>query len=491
MKILLDSASFAFRGSVLLKNLTLNLEDESYHINGPMASGKSTLLRALALKIPLIAGDRKIIHKGHELSNGSYIKLIQFVEVAESLTMVSNKNGFYQQRYHAGMEGQNPILFQYLTSFGWNKSNAYHNNLILKLGLSSILDRHLLHLSSGQLMKMLISKSLLNQPKILFLDNPFAGLDAASCKELHDIMSVLYHDLNIQLLITGRASNIPEFINHEISMEGNAIKWMGNRSHRLEPATEINESIANQIIDYNNEKRNALKKGNILEFKNVNVQYLSKPILKNISFTLTYGEKIALLGENGSGKSTVFSLIYGDHPLAYANEIYLFGKRRGSGESIWWLKKNMGCVSPELRMNIVGYRIVNEILLSGFFDSYHPNKKITESDTDFVDLLLSYFDIQNLKLRSFGSLSSGEQQLIIFIRSLVQHPPLLLLDEPYQNIDWPSILKCNFLLKTLGHQNDISLMFISHCQEEIPDIVNKYYEIKNGMLMNSTESTKK
>jgi len=66
----------------------------------------------------------------------------------------------------------------------------------------------------------------------------------------------------------------------------------------------------------------------------------------------------------------------------------------------------------------------------------------------------------------------------------VQLPPLLLLDEPYQNLDWSTIIKCNFLLTALARQRDISIMFISHCQEEIPNIVNKYYEIKNGILLN-------
>ncbi len=482
MKILLDNASFAFRGNVLLKNLTLNLEDESYYINGPMASGKSTLLKALALKLPLVAGDRRIIRSGSEISNSNFLAHIQYIETIDSLAMVSNANGFYQQRYHTGMEGQNLRLSQYLTWFGLRKSDAYHNKLLQRLELTSVLDRHLSHLSSGQLTKTLIVKSLLKPPEMLFLDNPFAGLDEMACKELQDTIWSLHHDFGIQLLITGRSQNIPAFISKEISMKQNTIYRIGNRRTELSPVPEINESTVSQFVGCLG--RNNIKKGNILKLKNVSVQYFDKNILKNISFALTYGESMALIGKNGSGKSTLFSLICGDHPLAYANEIYLFGNRRGSGESIWWLKKNVGFASPELRMGTNETQRVEEILFSGFFDNYRPYKKTTKSDINFVDLLLTYFSLQSLRQKSFGCLSSGEQQLVIFIRSLVQHPPLLLLDEPYHNLDWTSIIKCNFLLTELVRKNNISLMFISHCQEDIPNIVNKYYKIENGRLTN-------
>ena len=92
----------------------------------------------------------------------------------------------------------------------------------------------------------------------------------------------------------------------------------------------------------------------VIELRHVNVAYDGHFILNDISWTVRTGERWAVRGPNGSGKSTLLSLLCGDHPQAYANDVRLFGQRRGSGESIWDVKRRTGFVSPELHLYFSG-----------------------------------------------------------------------------------------------------------------------------------------
>src|SRR6185436_15351081 len=90
--------------------------------------------------------------------------------------------------------------------------------------------------------------------------------------------------------------------------------------------------------------------GAIVELNGVSVHYGVRIILDNITWTVHRGERWAVLGPNGSGKSTLLSLLCGDHPQAYSNDVRLFGRRRGSGESIWDVKHRIGLLSPEFHL---------------------------------------------------------------------------------------------------------------------------------------------
>ena len=83
----------------------------------------------------------------------------------------------------------------------------------------------------------------------------------------------------------------------------------------------------------------------IVDLNKVSIRYGERVILKELDWTVKCGEKWALSGENGAGKSTLLSLICADNPQSYACDISLFGRKRGSGESIWEIKKHIGYVS--------------------------------------------------------------------------------------------------------------------------------------------------
>ena len=103
--------------------------------------------------------------------------------------------------------------------------------------------------------------------------------------------------------------------------------------------------------------------------KSVHVQYANNIILDKIDWQIKKGDRWLLSGPNGAGKSTLLSLITADNPQAYANEIYLFDKRRGRGESIWDIKKRIGYVSPELHLYFESFTTAFDVVASVSFDT--------------------------------------------------------------------------------------------------------------------------
>lgn len=86
----------------------------------------------------------------------------------------------------------------------------------------------------------------------------------------------------------------------------------------------------------------------VVRLNKVSIRYGDRTILKELDWTVMRGQKWALSGENGAGKSTLLSLVCADNPQSYACDIRLFGRKRGTGESIWEIKKHIGYVSPEM-----------------------------------------------------------------------------------------------------------------------------------------------
>ncbi|MEJ1789183.1 ATP-binding cassette domain-containing protein, partial [Escherichia coli] len=75
------------------------------------------------------------------------------------------------------------------------------------------------------------------------------------------------------------------------------------------------------------------------------VSYNDKPVLHHLTWEVKPQQHWQILGPNGAGKSTLLSLITGDHPQGYSNDLTLFGRKRGSGETIWEIKRHIGYVS--------------------------------------------------------------------------------------------------------------------------------------------------
>ncbi len=213
----------------------------------------------------------------------------------------------------------------------------------------------------------------------------------------------------------------------------------------------------------------------------MNVSYGERAILRDVSWTVRAGERWAVLGPNGSGKTTLLSLLCGDHPQAYANDLWLFGRKRGSGESIWDIKRHIGLVSPELHLYFSEPLTAFQTAATGFFDVL-ARRPTTLAQDALVRSLFDEFGLTDLGERPFARLSLGEQRLVLLLRALVKRPPLLILDEPFQAIDTRLTARVrDWLDHRLGP--DQTLLFVSHHIEEIPRTVDRRLRLAAGRVV--------
>jgi molybdate transport system ATP-binding protein len=217
-----------------------------------------------------------------------------------------------------------------------------------------------------------------------------------------------------------------------------------------------------------------------VELRNVTVAHGGRTILDDITWTVRAGERWAVVGPNGSGKTTLLSLLCGDHPQAYANDVRLFGRRRGTGESIWDVKRAVGLVSPELHLYFTEPLTAFRAAATGFFDVLTDRRTTPDQDAA-VRRLFGRFGIAALADRRFTRLSTGEQRLVLLVRALVKRPPLVILDEPFQGLDTAAVELVRGWLDThLGPEQ--TLIFVSHVPDEIPRTVTHTLRLDDGRV---------
>lgn len=219
---------------------------------------------------------------------------------------------------------------------------------------------------------------------------------------------------------------------------------------------------------------------NAVVMKDVSIRYFQRIILKDIQWTIKKGEKWALLGPNGSGKSTLLSLIYADNPQGYANNITLFDRKRGSGESIWDIKKEIGYVSPEMHLFYLKNVPAIDIVGSGFFDTIGLYRKCNTAQIKICEDWMKIFRIHHLKDTSFLKLSSGEQRLALLARAFVKNPSLIILDEPLHGLDKSNKEYVRRIIEDFCNHPDKTLIYVTHYPEEIPSLVTSYFNLKKN-----------
>lgn len=317
--------------------------------------------------------------------------------------------------------------------------------------LDALLDRFVITLSSGELRKMQLTKVLVGAPRVLIIDNPFIGLDVTTRLQVSEMLSELSKDPGFSMiLVMSRKEEIPPFITHVVNVRdmsvGPKIPWS---------APEGPEDV--------------------IRFNDINIRYGERTIIKDLNWRVRKGEHWILTGENGSGKSTLLSLVCADNPQAYACNIELFGRRRGTGESIWEIKKRIGFVSPELHRAFKFDLSMKEVVASGFFDTLGVKHSIDASQEADVDAWMDRLGIAHLADRSFQKCSSGEQRLALVARVFVKDPELLILDEPMHGLDDQAREMVRQMLDSyFTAHRDKTLLMVTHYSEEMPDCIDHH-----------------
>lgn len=453
-------------GMPILHDLTFQLKSgECWCVIGPTGSGKTTFLQTLAGQFSAPPGTltRRVS--------------TEFVSFKEQSSRFSYGSYFYQQRYQATMsdnaEGSDagytaiPLLRDFLQLSDSPEATA----LLDRLGLLPLLDRSFIKLSNGQTRKARIGKALLQHPAVLLLDNPFVGLDAAFRRELTNWLGELTNH-GLTLVLVTESEDVPPFATHVAIMGEGQLRWAGPVEY-YQPAHQLETEEAELPVLQT--KPPLTDFGEAFQLQDVSVRYGDTVILDKINWVVRAGERWALFGQNGAGKSVLLGLLYGDHPQAYANQVSVFGHRRGkSGESIWDVKRRIGFVSPELHLYFPQHLSVRQVALTGMTDTLTPPVRVSpETEADLVSLL-SYFELTHTVARPFGTLSAGEQRLVLLVRAFLKNSPVLLLDEPFQAIDKRHIDRARKLIDSFA---DKTVLFVTHNKNELPQSIDQIFTL--------------
>jgi molybdate transport system ATP-binding protein len=203
----------------------------------------------------------------------------------------------------------------------------------------------------------------------------------------------------------------------------------------------------------------------LIELKNVSVSYLDNKVLNNLSWIVRSNEFWELRGPVGSGKSTILSMIIGDNPKAYGQNINLFGKKKGSGETVWDIKKETGYFYPKMLQLFKRNFTNQEMIISGFYDSVGLYTKPTEYQTYIASQWLFYLG-KEYETKKFQQLSPGQQRIIMLIRAFIKNPKLLILDEPTAGLDDQNALLFTKILNDVVKVLKLAVIYVSHRKEE-------------------------
>lgn len=476
--VIANNLTVTLQGINLLQDVSFALQaNEHLAITGASGSGKSMLAKVLAGQL-FAKGTLQITFDKQSARQPK----AQLIEQRAQLKNLSNVSDFYyQQRFNSFESADALTVMQELQNAIANTRETQQKieNWLSQLGMQHRKDAPVIQLSSGEHKRFQLIKALIAPPQILILDSPFVGLDKTARKQLQHIINDTANNGTTIILLTD-VHQIPSCITHIAVMENGAIinfqpkkniDFESDSKHSLHHQFNI-DSLPSGNVEYGFE--------HAVSMKNTTVAYGDKTILHNINWQVQRGEKWLLRGHNGAGKSTLLSLINGDNPQAYKNEIYLFDKRRGTGESIWDIKQKIGYVSPELHAFFDRSTNCYNAIASGFFDTIGLFKKLTQEQHNIVKKWLDCLNLTSIQNKLLTHLSAGNQRLTLLARALVKDPPLLILDEPCQGLDDEQ--KENFvtLVNALCKHLDKTLIYVSHYENEIPPCIDHVLELKNG-----------
>ena len=363
------------------------------------------------------------------------------------------------------------------------KDETLTQALIEDLDLSHLAESGFRVLSTGETRRVMLARALAVKPDLVLLDNPFTGLDVAHRASLATYLQTFSQ--SVQMLITfSRESDMPDWIERIALFNGGKLdSTMDRQSWDQHPIiAQIkaqSEKQSEEMMALIRQHQHSTHFDNpIFELKNGKVEYTEKTIFTDLNWRIDKGQHWQVKGPNGCGKSTLLGLIFGDHPQCYSNDIHIFGKKRGSGETIWEIKQHIGMVSSALHLQ---YRVncsALEVILSGFYDSIGLYSQPSKKEINIAKEWLTILHMAQHEKTSFKQLEYGQQRLLLIARAIVKQPTLLILDEPYQGLDYLGRVLVKNTLELIAKENLSQLLYVSHYQEDGLDSIQNYLEFK-------------
>lgn len=361
--------------------------------------------------------------------------------------------------YFPEILGKKGMLFSNITLTWFMEEERKHD----RFDLTEQQHRSIRSLSSGEQKKALLNYLLAGNPDFLVLDNPFDALDAASSCALQEDLGHLSRQLMI-IQIVKRARDLLPFITHALSCEGDRVVFSGTireylEKYEIRPRLQLHGRLPAPSRLYPDIPDSLIK------FENVSVSYEERPILKDINWEVGKGEFWELVGPNGVGKTTMLTMITGDNPKAFGQDLFLFGRKKGTGESVWQIKEKVGYLTPSMLDLFHRRTTVEQMIISGMVDSIGLYRQASGLQTELAGKWIRLLDLENERHAPFISLSQVHQRMVLVARAMVKHPPVLILDEPGNGLDDKAAAMLTALINKMAEESDTAIIYVSHRQE--------------------------
>ncbi|MDG2198910.1 MAG: ATP-binding cassette domain-containing protein [SAR324 cluster bacterium] len=474
------------QGRIVLEKVDWSFEKkEHWAILGGNGAGKSTILRILAQQISYCKGT---LRRHPELQGVTHLG---WVHLNQPLRLLAHEKLKDRWEEYSGKEQKQQTIRSMFSEHMLAEKES--KDLLHLMQLDSKIDRPIRGLSNGEWRKLLLFQSLILLPKLLMLDEPFDGLDKNSSKDFKSLLRELVQHSKLSLILVSHRQDelIPE-ITDVMGLRNGKIEYSGRRSsvlnepnlkklYRSETKSTNTRKFQSGIIvsKFRNIEDSSISP---VKMENVHLYFQSHTVFKDFSWTWPPGEHWQVAGPNGSGKSSLVKLIVGEHLQAYSNKVWIFGKRRGSGENIWDLRKRIGMVTPELQMNYHKKITGRKVVYSGFNDSIGYYGAISEQQKETAENWLNQFDLFEIAENSFLNMSYGQQRLFLLARAMVKSPEILLLDEPCQGLDPYQRSELINNINLLGKSKATQILYISHQVEDKLDCIGATIFLPDGRI---------
>lgn len=501
--IQLKQASILFGQPALLDNAEFNLhEKERVCVVGRNGSGKSTMLQVLSGEIKLDGGQRIVSshvniarlaqdpptnndislfdYVAEGLAGDAQIVKAYFAQINKIATDSSDAALAELQRLQESMDANN----------GWQLEQRIVN-VLMKLELDG--GASLKGLSGGWRRKAALARALVSQPEVLLLDEPTNHLDIDMVKWLEKTLlsfqgSIIFisHD---RAFIRSMATRIVDIDRGEVtSYPGNYEKYLEQKAHDLEVQEthqkEFDKKLAkeevwirqgikarrtrnegrvralealrnefkarrNQVGNANIVSRVGVKSGKrVFELSNVTYQYDSKPIIQNFDLLINRGDKVAFIGPNGCGKTTLIKLLIGQLEAQHG-EVF-----KGANLEVAYFDQHRNQLD------------LDKPLIDAIADGKRE-VEVNGVSRHVISYLQDYLFAPDRVNAPVSTLSGGEKNRLMLAKLMLKPSNLLILDEPTNDLDVETLE----LLESLLVDYQGTLLLVSHDREFIDNVV--------------------
>ena len=460
--IQLQQCEIRFSDVYALKDISLEIAPgEHWVLLGGNGSGKSALAAALVGEGQLIAGARSELPRSQLVSFEVQRALIEAEREKDDSDITGEV--FLGTPVRELLLAGHPDITQ---------------PLVEAFGLADKLDRGFRQLSTGETRKLLLIRAIATEPELLVLDEPFDGLDVDATAQLVDQLHRLAQTTGASIaanaaspaattivLVLNRLDEIPAWVSHAALMVDGRIAHLGLIEEELPIIRQLLQLQRDDLVIPASELADrvpTLAPGPLVKLTAGRVAYGDSVIFDKLHWQINPGEHWQVVGPNGSGKTCLLNLITGDHPQCYVNDLMVVGYQRGQGESIWDLKQHMGYVSTALQWE---YRVsisLQNVIISGFYDSIGLYAKATENQQVIARQWLQLLGLSDRAHQPFNQCSFGDQRLLLIARAMVKHPQLLILDEPCLGLDEVNRQLVLALIEIICASSKTTVLYVNH-----------------------------